>query len=141
MFCISLISSANFQYIVNPARRGSFIDINHSRVCSNSERGIVYTRPRGLPSLCWYLPARSELGDAGVSKQVRLIALFQFCLSHPVKVLVLDKQNHLTEVLYSERLARSQGPAFMAFNDAIIKPRDWQALSHIHDSSKVADQS
>lgn len=54
--------------------------------------------------------------DAGALKQVRLFAP-QFCSSHPVKTFVLDKRNHLTESLYTEGLARSQGPASMAFND------------------------
>ena len=61
--------------------------------------------------------------------------------SHPVKTFVLDRQYHPTGGLYSEGLARSQGPAFLAHNDAVVRTKDWEALKSIHDSSKVADES
>jgi len=42
--------------------------------------------------------------------------------------LVFDQRNHATEGLYRPGLADTQGPALMAYNDAIFSEKDWEAF-------------
>ncbi|CAA7263802.1 unnamed protein product [Cyclocybe aegerita] len=63
--------------------------------------------------------------DAGASKQI----------------FVLDRRTHSSERLYHPKLADAQGPALLAFNDAVFKPEDWEALKNQYESSKVDDSS
>lgn len=57
------------------------------------------------------------------------------------KVFILDWRHHGTKDLYHPYLANTQGPALLAFNDALIQENDWEALKSIHQSSKVTDTS
>ncbi|KAJ3508077.1 hypothetical protein NLJ89_g5949 [Agrocybe chaxingu] len=63
--------------------------------------------------------------DAGASKQI----------------FVLDRRTHSSERLYHPKLSDAQGPALLAFNNAVFKPEDWEALKNQHESSKVDDSS
>ncbi|KDR71813.1 hypothetical protein GALMADRAFT_253570 [Galerina marginata CBS 339.88] len=63
--------------------------------------------------------------DAGASKQV----------------FVLDRRAHPATSLYHSRLATTQGPALLAFNDAKFVESDWYALQNTYESSKVDDSS
>jgi hypothetical protein len=45
-----------------------------------------------------------------------------------MKIFVLDHRKHPTKGLYSDGLAESQGPALLAFSNAILRTEDWDAL-------------
>jgi hypothetical protein len=38
-------------------------------------------------------------------------------------------------------LASTQGPALLAYNDALFKDEDWESLKHAFESSKSDDSS
>ena len=57
------------------------------------------------------------------------------------KIFVLDHRTHTTDHVYDPRLKQTQGPALLAFNDAMFQEEDWAALQNIHRSSKKMDTS
>ncbi|TFK35891.1 hypothetical protein BDQ12DRAFT_267709 [Crucibulum laeve] len=57
------------------------------------------------------------------------------------QVFVLDHRQHGLSSLYDQRLQSTQGPAFLAYNNALFVDEDWRALQNIHRSSKKADTS
>lgn len=57
------------------------------------------------------------------------------------QIFVLDSRQHGTRTLYDPKLAETQGPALLAFNDALFSDEDWEALQSIHRSSKKDDTS
>lgn len=57
------------------------------------------------------------------------------------QIFVLDHRNHPTGSLYHPQLAQMQGPALLAYNDALFHDDDWKALQTIHQSSKKMDTS
>lgn len=60
---------------------------------------------------------------------------------HLVQIFVLDRRDHPRDLLYQRGLAEMQGPAFLAYNDEVLRKEDWDALKSMHDSSKVNDES
>ncbi|KAJ7058193.1 hypothetical protein C8F01DRAFT_1149905 [Mycena amicta] len=52
-------------------------------------------------------------------------------------VFVLDNRTHGTDSLLHAKLAEAQGPALLAYNDALFSEHDWDALQSIHRSSKT----
>ncbi|KAH8096582.1 hypothetical protein BXZ70DRAFT_323958 [Cristinia sonorae] len=63
--------------------------------------------------------------DAGASEQVFL----------------LDHRTHAADNILSPKLAEAQGPALLAYNNAIFRSDDWEALQNINESSKRTDTS
>ena len=56
-----------------------------------------------------------------------------------LQVFVLDRRRFGTSTLIHEKLAGIQGPAFLAYNDAVFSEADWEAIRTISQSSKGAD--
>lgn len=54
--------------------------------------------------------------------------------------LCLDRRRHPTESLLSQSLAQWQGPALMAYNDAVFTEEDFVSISRIGGSSKHAQK-
>ena len=52
--------------------------------------------------------------------------------------LCLDRRRHRSDSLLSETLAQWQGPALLAFNDAVFTEDDFVSISRIGGSSKHA---
>lgn len=50
--------------------------------------------------------------------------------------LCLDSRVHRSEALLSEQLAQWQGPALLAYNDAVFTEEDFESISRIGGSSK-----
>lgn len=50
--------------------------------------------------------------------------------------LCLDRRSHGTESLLSSELAQWQGPALLAYNDAVFTEDDFVSISRIGDSKK-----
>jgi sacsin len=57
------------------------------------------------------------------------------------QVFVLDTRSHGTQTLVDPKLATTQGPSLLAYNDALFSENDWDALQSIHRSSKKTDTS
>ncbi|KIY62733.1 hypothetical protein CYLTODRAFT_458738 [Cylindrobasidium torrendii FP15055 ss-10] len=57
------------------------------------------------------------------------------------QVFVLDSRHHPTSHIFHSNLASTQGPALLAYNDALFTQDDWDALQSIHRSSKKTDTS
>ncbi|KAF9446298.1 hypothetical protein P691DRAFT_733572 [Macrolepiota fuliginosa MF-IS2] len=57
------------------------------------------------------------------------------------QVFVLDRRYHGVDALCHPYLAAVQGPALLAYNNALIQDDDWKALKNIHQSSKTTDTS
>ncbi|KAJ7186780.1 hypothetical protein C8R46DRAFT_279690 [Mycena filopes] len=57
------------------------------------------------------------------------------------QVFVLDARSHGTQTLVDPKLATTQGPSLLAYNDALFSESDWDALQSIHRSSKKTDTS
>ncbi|KAJ6589057.1 hypothetical protein B0H19DRAFT_1367527 [Mycena capillaripes] len=57
------------------------------------------------------------------------------------QVFVLDARTHGTRTLVDVKLAATQGPSLLAYNDALFSDNDWDALQSIHRSSKKTDTS
>lgn len=55
------------------------------------------------------------------------------------QVFVLDRRQFGTKDLINEKLAGIQGPAFLAYNDAVFSDADWKAIRTVSQSSKTAD--
>ena len=51
----------------------------------------------------------------------------------------LDNRQHRTQSLVHERLVRFQGPALLAYNDAVFKPGDWKGIQNFKQSKKKDD--
>ena len=51
----------------------------------------------------------------------------------------LDSRQQKTESLVHERLERFQGPALLAYNDAVFKPEDWKGIQNFKQSEKKND--
>lgn len=50
--------------------------------------------------------------------------------------LCLDRRNHGTESLLSDKLGQWQGPALLAYNDAVFSEEDFVSISRIGGSGK-----
>jgi hypothetical protein len=59
--------------------------------------------------------------------------------AHDYQIFVLDARPHPETTLIHPHLAKSQGPALLAFNDGIFEDHDWDAIQEISNSSKKAD--
>ncbi|CAK5277505.1 unnamed protein product [Mycena citricolor] len=57
------------------------------------------------------------------------------------QIFILDTRNHPCATLVDKELIASQGPALVAINDTLFSEADWQALSNLRSSSKVADET
>ncbi|KAF8131271.1 hypothetical protein K438DRAFT_1739837, partial [Mycena galopus ATCC 62051] len=57
------------------------------------------------------------------------------------QVFVLDARSHGTGTLVDPKLATTQGPSLLAYNDSLFSDADWDALQSIHRSSKKEDTS
>ncbi|KAJ7262754.1 hypothetical protein B0H12DRAFT_1104316 [Mycena haematopus] len=57
------------------------------------------------------------------------------------QVFVLDARSHGTGTLIDPKLATTQGPSLLAYNDSLFLDTDWDALQSIHRSSKKEDTS
>ncbi|KAK0502391.1 histidine kinase-like ATPase, partial [Armillaria luteobubalina] len=57
------------------------------------------------------------------------------------QIFVLDSRKHSTRTLYHDKLAGTQGPSLLAYNDALFTQEDWEALQTIHRSSKKTDNT
>jgi hypothetical protein len=57
------------------------------------------------------------------------------------QVFVLDWRSHPTNSLAHPGLAGSQGPALLAYNNALFKDVDWTSLQALHQSCKRTDTS
>ncbi|KAK0187120.1 hypothetical protein F5146DRAFT_1063566 [Armillaria mellea] len=57
------------------------------------------------------------------------------------QIFVLDSRKHSTHNLFSDKLAGTQGPSLLAYNDALFTQEDWEALQTIHRSSKKTDNT
>jgi hypothetical protein len=80
--------------------------------------------------------------DAGASKQVSTLSLphrSQPDALNLLQIFLLDSRRHPIGSLYDPKLKNTQGPALLAFNDALFSEADWKALQSIHKSSKKAD--
>ena len=51
----------------------------------------------------------------------------------------LDSRQHRTQSLVHKRLERFQGPALLAYNDAVFKPEDWRGIQNFKQSEKKDD--
>ena len=51
----------------------------------------------------------------------------------------LDNRQHGTRLLVEPALARFQGPALMAYNDAAFTDRDWKSIQDMQQSVKAED--
>ncbi|CAI7990021.1 Sacsin [Geodia barretti] len=51
----------------------------------------------------------------------------------------LDSRKHGTDYLVEPKLATFQGPALLAYNDAVFTDDDWQSIQRMQQSSKVKD--
>ncbi|KDQ57943.1 hypothetical protein JAAARDRAFT_155600 [Jaapia argillacea MUCL 33604] len=57
------------------------------------------------------------------------------------QVFILDYRTHAKESLFDECYQVSQGPALLAYNNAIFQEKDWTALIRPHKSSKGTDRT
>ncbi|KAJ6602456.1 hypothetical protein DFH09DRAFT_968836 [Mycena vulgaris] len=57
------------------------------------------------------------------------------------QVFLLDARTHNANSLVDAKLATTQGPSLLAYNDALFSDDDWDALQSIHRSSKKTDTS
>jgi len=78
--------------------------------------------------------------DAKAQKQVGYLLCVALC-SKVGQVFVLDHRTHPLDGLNHESLQAAQGPALLAFNDALFNEQDWQALQSAFESSKHDDSS
>lgn len=53
---------------------------------------------------------------------------------------VLDRRSHTADSL-SDKLARAQGPAFLAHNNAKFNADNWHSIHAIYESSKLSDSA
>ena len=51
----------------------------------------------------------------------------------------LDGRSHGTHSLVKPELARFQGPALLAYNDATFEDSDWEGIQNLQRSGKVED--
>jgi hypothetical protein len=54
---------------------------------------------------------------------------------------VLDQRSHPINSLYDVKLAVTQGPALLAYNNALFNDEDWQSLQNLERSFKKLDES
>ena len=54
---------------------------------------------------------------------------------------MLDRRSHPVVSLNHAKLAPTQGPALLAYNNALFKEADWESLKHAFESSKSDDTS
>lgn len=54
---------------------------------------------------------------------------------------MLDHRSHPVASLNHAKLASTQGPALLAYNDALFNEADWESLKHAFESSKSDDSS
>ncbi|EJF60799.1 hypothetical protein DICSQDRAFT_181063 [Dichomitus squalens LYAD-421 SS1] len=55
------------------------------------------------------------------------------------QVFVLDRRQFGTKTLIKDGLSHLQGPAFLAYNDAVFSDADWEAIRTVSESSKTGD--
>ena len=51
----------------------------------------------------------------------------------------IDNRQHSVSSCVNERLAKHQGPALIAFNDAVFTELDWEGIKRLQDSVKAED--
>ena len=51
----------------------------------------------------------------------------------------LDGRSHATHSLVKPELARFQGPALLAYNDATFEDSDWEGIQNLQRSCKAED--
>ena len=51
----------------------------------------------------------------------------------------LDNRHHGTDTLVEPKLAEFQGPALLAYNDAVFTAEDWQSIQSLQQSVKTRD--
>ena len=49
----------------------------------------------------------------------------------------IDNRQHGISSCINERLAQHQGPALIAFNDAVFTEKDWEGIQQLQDSIKA----
>jgi sacsin len=81
--------------------------------------------------------------DAGASTVVRVTQRFQ---SRPptltkVQRFVLDTSDHPDLPVLVDGLSEYQGPALLAYNDALFSEKDFQSLTSLGDSKKLQDKA
>lgn len=54
---------------------------------------------------------------------------------------ILDRSTHAVDQLIHADLAKYQGPALLAYNDAVFSDSDFDSLSRLGDSLKLHDGS
>jgi glutamine phosphoribosylpyrophosphate amidotransferase len=82
--------------------------------------------------------------DARASKQVCIFIRYRSCRSqfrNFVQIFLLDNQRHPVDVIHHGNLSNTQGPALIAYNDAVFHQTDWEALQAMYQSSKKKDTS
>ena len=57
------------------------------------------------------------------------------------QIFVLDRRYHPTVSLFDPKLAGTQGPALLAYNDARVTEADWEGLQTVRLSTKRTDTS
>jgi sacsin len=57
------------------------------------------------------------------------------------QIFILDHRTHSTDHLCHPDLADTQGPALLAYNDAVFEKADWEHIRSIQNSSKKTDTS
>ena len=51
----------------------------------------------------------------------------------------LDNRDHGTDSLVEPELAKFQGPALLAYNDAMFTNDDWESIQRLQQSVKIND--
>ncbi|KAJ7085659.1 hypothetical protein B0H15DRAFT_950794 [Mycena belliarum] len=61
--------------------------------------------------------------------------------SATTQTFILDLRTHPSHSIVDEDLVSCQGPALLAINDTLFSDSDWKAISTLHSSSKVNDET
>jgi hypothetical protein len=67
------------------------------------------------------------------------VSLSYCCKLIELQRFVLDERTHPAGELIDEKLAQYQGPALLAYNNAIFTKRDFESISRLGDSLKHTD--
>jgi sacsin len=81
--------------------------------------------------------------DAGASTVVRVTQRFSISptYANTAQRFVLDTSNHPDLPTLVDGLAKYQGPALLAYNDALFSEKDFQSLTSLGDSKKIQDKA
>ena len=81
--------------------------------------------------------------DAGASTVVRVTQRFSISSTYADKVqrFVLDTSNHPDLPVLVDGLSEYQGPALLAYNDALFSEKDFQSLTSLGHSKKFQDKA